>query len=139
MSHPSIKIKARAILYDHGRIMLLKQTKPKGGNYTLVGGTVERTEFARAALIRECLEEAGVHLDPKDLTLVHVLHQKNTTKERITLYFKASRWEGKLRARETDKFKAARWFDLGDLPKNLTPKVRQVLRMYRKGIAYSEM
>ena len=53
-------VKARVILYDQGRILLLKQTKPNGGNYTLVGGTVEQEEFAVEALIRESKEEAGI-------------------------------------------------------------------------------
>jgi ADP-ribose pyrophosphatase YjhB (NUDIX family) len=140
MAARKIVIKARLILYDHGRIMLLKQTKPNGGNYSLVGGTVEAHELARASLIRESKEEAGIQLQEKDLVLVHVLHQKKRKEEdRITLYFKAVRWEGKLRARETDKFKDTRWFPLDQLPNNLTPKVRQALRNYRLGIFYSEM
>ena len=122
------------------RIMLLKQTKPNGGNYSLVGGTVESDELARAALIRESKEEAGIQLQEKDLILVHVLHQKkHGNEDRITLYFKAIRWEGKLRARETAKFKDTRWFPLDKLPDNITPKVRQALRNYRRGVAYSEM
>ena len=132
-------VKARVILYDQGRILLLKQTKPNGGNYTLVGGTVEQEEFAVEALIRESKEEAGITLDKKHLKLVHVMHKRSANEHRIGLYFRASRWEGKLRAREKEKFKAAHWFDLDDLPKNLTPTVQQVLRNYRKGIFYSEM
>lgn len=132
-------IKARLILYDQGRILLLKQTKPNGGNYSLVGGTVESTEYARDALVRESLEEAGVILNPKDLTLVHVMHKVGKKEQRVGLYFKASKWEGELRALEKEKFKAARWFDLDDLPKNLTETVRIVLRSYRKGIVYSEL
>ncbi len=132
-------VKARVILYDHGRILLLKQTKPNGGNYTLVGGTVEQEEFAMEALIRESKEEAGITLEAKDLKLVHVMHKRSATEHRIGLYFRASKWEGKLRAREKEKFKAAHWFDLDDLPKNMTATVQQVLRNYRKGIFYSEM
>ncbi|RME93720.1 MAG: NUDIX domain-containing protein [Bacteroidetes bacterium] len=140
MTRRKIVIKARLILYDHGRILLLKQTKPNGGNYSLVGGTVEAGELAKASLIRESKEEAGILLKATDLTLVHVLHQKKGKKEdRITLYFRAARWEGKLRARETDKFKDARWFSLEKLPENITPKVRQALRYYRLGVYYSEM
>ncbi len=131
-------IKARVILYDHGRILLLKQTKPNGGNYTLVGGTVEAEEFALAALIRESNEEAGILLDPKDLTLVHVMHKKGKEENRVGLYFHASKWEGKLRAREKDKFKATHWFDLDHLPSNMTGTVKHVLRCYRRGIFYSE-
>ncbi|MEL6837393.1 MAG: NUDIX domain-containing protein [Bacteroidota bacterium] len=132
-------VKARVILYDHGRILLLKQTKPNGGNYTLVGGTVEQEEFAMAALIRESQEEAGIILEEKDLKLVHVMHKRSENEHRIGLYFRASRWEGKLRAREKEKFKAAHWFDLDNLPKNMTATIQQVLRHYRKGVFYSEM
>ncbi|MEL7221196.1 MAG: NUDIX hydrolase [Bacteroidota bacterium] len=131
-------IKARLILYDHGRILLLKQTKPNGGNYTLVGGTVESEEFAREALIRESREEAGIELKARDMTLVHVMHKHWKNKHRIGLYFRASKWEGQLQSLEKDKFKAVRWFDLDKLPKNLTDTVRQVLQSYRKGISYSE-
>ena len=139
MPKTSTIIKTRLILYDQGRILLLKQTKLNGGNYTLVGGSVESEEFARLALIRESKEEAGIILFEKDLTLVHVMHKVGKKQRRIGLYFKASKWEGKLRALEKDKFKAARWFDLDELPKNLTQTARIVLHSYRKGILYSEL
>ena len=131
-------IKARVILYDQGRILLLKQTTPNWGNYTLVGGTVEAEEYAREALIRESQEEAGIVLRAEDLNLVHVMHKRLVNGHRIGLYFKASRWEGQLRAREKEKFKDARWFDLDKLPRNLTGTVKKVLRCYRRGIFYSE-
>ncbi|MEZ4984472.1 MAG: NUDIX domain-containing protein [Saprospiraceae bacterium] len=131
-------IKARVILYDHGRILLLKQTKPNGGNYTLVGGTVEDEEFAVQALIRESREEAGIILHPKDLTLAHVMYKKKKDENRIGLFFHASKWEGNLRAREKEKFKSTNWFDLDHLPKNLTATVKHVLRCYRRGVFYSE-
>jgi ADP-ribose pyrophosphatase YjhB (NUDIX family) len=137
-SKVSITLKTRLILYDRGRILLLRQTKPNGGNYTLVGGTIEDAEFARESLVREALEEAGITIREKDLTLVHVLQKKSRSEQRITLYFKTSRWEGKLRAREKHKFKAAEWFDLDELPSNLTATVAHVLRNYRRGNLFSE-
>lgn len=134
-----LRIKARLILYEKGKILLLKQTKPNGGNYTLVGGNIEKNEYAKSSLIRESFEEAGINLKAKDLQLVHVL-QKNTTREqRIVFYFKAYRWEGKVRSKERDKFKAAEWFALDSLPKNLTATVRHVMKEYRKGNLYSEI
>lgn len=139
MAKHKLRIKARLILYEKGKILLLKQTKPNGGNYTLVGGNLEKDEYAKASLIRESFEEAGITLKSKDLQLVHVL-QKNTNKEqRIVFYFKANRWEGKVRSMEKDKFKAAEWFHLDKLPKNLTGTVRHVMKEYRKGNLYSEI
>ncbi|MEZ5039682.1 MAG: NUDIX hydrolase [Saprospiraceae bacterium] len=132
------RIKVRLILYDRGKILLLKQTKPNGGNYTLVGGNMEKGEYAKQTLIRESFEEAGINLKKKDLTLVHVLQKNNAVEQRLTLYFKAYRWEGKLQAKEPWKFKTVKWFSLDALPPNLTPTVRHVLQQYRQGRFYSE-
>ncbi len=138
MAASNIVLKARLILYDKGKILLLKQTKPQGGNYTLVGGNIENGEYAKQCLIRESFEEAGILLKEKDLHLVHVL-QKNTDKEiRLVLYFKAYLWEGKARSREPQKFKEVNWFELDELPRNLTGTVRHVLDQYRHGHMYSE-
>ena len=138
MSNSKISLKARLILYYKGKILLLKQTKPNGGNYTLVGGNVDSQEFARQALIRESYEEAGITLKEKDLQLVHVLHKVIGDEHRMVMYFKAYRWEGELKARETHKFKEAELFYLESLPRNLTETVRLVLEEYRKGRFYSE-
>jgi 8-oxo-dGTP diphosphatase len=131
-------IKARLILYDKGKILLLKQTKPNGGNYTLVGGNVESNEFAKAALVRETFEEAGIRLKEKHLQLVHVLHKRTAKNHRIVLYFKAHIWSGELRAKEREKFRSAEWFSLNRLPGNMTQTARQALTEYRSGHVYSE-
>ena len=138
MAKPKISLKVRLILYYKGNILLLKQTKPNGGNYTLVGGNIEDEESAKETLIRESYEEAGIILKPRDLQLVHVLHKIGKGKQRIILYFKAYRWEGNLKARETHKFKSVEWFDLDKLPPNLTDTIRHVMKAYRKGLMYSE-
>lgn len=135
----NVSLKVRLILYHRGRILLLKQTKPNGGNYTLVGGNIEDGESARQCLIREANEEAGITLKEKDLQLVHVLQKVKNGQQRIVLYFKAYRWEGELKARERHKFREAEWFHLDALPKNLTETVRQVLGEYRHGNLFSEI
>jgi ADP-ribose pyrophosphatase YjhB (NUDIX family) len=139
MISSKITVKARLILYHKGQILLLRQTKPNGGNYTMVGGTVESFETARESLIRESKEEAGLVLKPENLHLVHVLHKLKKDQQRIVLYFKAFEWEGKLKAKEPRKFKKTEWFFLDNLPKNLTATVRHVLEEYREGSFYSEI
>ena len=138
MAKNTVTLKARLILYHKGQILLLRQTKPNGGNYTLVGGTVESVEYARQSLIRESYEEAGILLKEKDLQLVHVLHKNKGGKHRVVLYFKAYRWTGQVQARERHKFKDVKWFDLESLPRNLTATIRHVLTEYRHGNLYSE-
>jgi ADP-ribose pyrophosphatase YjhB (NUDIX family) len=138
MAKFKVRLKVRLILYNSGNILLLKQTKPNGGNYTLVGGTIESGESAKGALIRESYEEAGIKLRESDLQLVHVLQKVNAKDQRLVLYFKAQQYEGKLRAKEKHKFKSVEWFSLYKLPDNLTDTVKHVLRQYRKGIQYSK-
>ena len=132
-------IKVRLILYNKGKILLLKQRKRQGGNYTLVGGTVDANEFALDALIRESEEEAGIILNEADMQLVHVLHKHTKFgAHRVTLYFKATKWKGDLRTGEPSKFKGVSWFSLDNLPSNLSSTVRHVLVQYREGQLYSE-
>ena len=134
-----IQLKVRLILYNRGNILLLRQKKVKGGNYTLVGGTIEKTEFAQEALIREAFEEAGVVIKHADLQLAHVLHKRPRNKsQRITLYFKATTWTGKIKTGEPYKFKGVAWFPLDHLPNNLSETVKHVLEQYRAGHLYSE-
>lgn len=138
MAKKKISIKTRLILYDKGKILLLKQTKPNGGKFTFVGGTIGKQEFAKDALVREAYEEAGILLKKEDLQLVHVLHKHMLDEQRIILYFKSANWGGEVRSREPFKFKEAQWFSLDNLPKNITGSIRQVLKMYRNGKLYSE-
>ncbi|CAH1001607.1 hypothetical protein LEM8419_02512 [Neolewinella maritima] len=139
MANFRVSLKARLILEDRGRILLLKQTKPNGGNYSLIGGTIERKEYAAETLIRESYEEAGVELTRADLTLVHILHKRYKKAHRIVLYFRAHHFEGELRSRERKKFENVAWHPYDALPDNLTQTVRHVLSEYGKGRLYSEM
>lgn len=134
-----VSLKARLLLIDRGKILLLRQTKPNGGNFTMVGGTIEANEFAKSCLIRESYEEAGIILRKEDLQLIHVLHKHSKGTHRIVLYFKAHNWKGQLESREQKKFKSADWHNVNDLPKNLTSTVRQVIKCYREGVLYSEI
>ncbi len=132
-------LKVRLILYHKGKILLLKQKRKQGGNYTLVGGNIEEGETAMQALIRECEEEAGILLKVKNLQLAHVLHKKTSKGQRMTLYFKANKWQGNFSNNEPQKFKGVTWFSLENLPNELTSTVRHVINQYRKGNLYSEM
>ena len=86
----------RLILEDKGNLLFLRQTKRNGGRYTLIGGNVEEHEFAREALAREAKEEASIHVELEDLTLVHTLHRHKLQKDEtlLVLYFKATRFSG---------------------------------------------
>ncbi len=135
----NIIVKARLILERDHKVLLLAQTGKNGGKFTLVGGKVEKGEYAKAALIRECQEEIGIRLASDRLDLVHVLHKKRGSGNRITLYFTTKNWKGTIHARETKKFKGVAWFSIYDLPFRTSPTVRHVLEQVKMGERYSEL
>ncbi len=130
----------RLILESESRMLFLRQTKRNGGRITLIGGNVEDREFAREALAREALEEAGIVVDPLDLTLVHVLHRHKLQKDQtlLVLYFKATRFRGIPASLEPKKFKDVQWFPLDQLPDEVSKPTLHVLRCIRQNMIYSE-
>lgn len=131
-------IKARLILKQENKVLLLAQTSENGGKFTLPGGTVEDTEFTKETLIRECKEELGILLEPSDLTLIHVLHKKKGRENRITLYFTAQDYQGTLHAKETEKFRGVSWASMERLPLKASATVKHVISSILGGAHYSE-
>lgn len=130
----------RLILEENGTMLFLRQTKQNGGRYSLIGGNVEEHEFAREALAREALEEAGIHVEPADMRLVHVLHRHKLKKDEtlLVLYFKAARFHGEPESLEPKKFKDVEWLPLQNLPDNVSKPTLHVLRGILQGEIYSE-
>ncbi len=130
----------RLILEENGKLLFLRQTKRNGGRYTLIGGNVEEHEFAREALAREAKEEASIHVNPEDLTLVHTLHRHKLKKNEtlLVLYFKSDRFSGEPESMETKKFKDVAWFSPSELPEEVSEPTRHVLQCINKAEIYSE-
>ncbi len=130
----------RLIVEEDGKMLFLRQTKKNGGRFSLIGGNVEENEFAREALAREALEEAGIQVEPVDLRLVHVLHRHKLKKDEtlLVLYFKASRFEGEPEPLEPKKFKDVKWLPVHNLPEDVSKATRHVLEGIRRGEIYSE-
>ncbi len=130
----------RLILESESRMLFLRQTKRNGGRITLIGGNVEDREFAREALAREALEEAGILVDPNELTLVHVLHRHKLQKDEtlLVLYFKTDRFRGVPASLEPKKFKDVQWLPSDHLPEEVSKPTLHVLQCVQQGLIYSE-
>ena len=124
---------ARLLLEEDGRLLFLAQTPKNGGKYSLVGGKIDDEEFLIEGLIRESKEEIGVDLLEKDLKLLHVLHHKTLTQNRIVFYFKAAHWKGEVFNREPKKFRATVWVPLDIFPATISEVTRLVLQRIHQG------
>ncbi len=131
----------RLVLEEEGNLLFLRQTPKNGGRFSLPGGNVEESEFAREALCREAEEEIGIKLTPDRLTLAHVLHRRkrDTGEIFIVFYFKAIKYKGEPVSQEPHKFDHVVWVPAADLPENLSKHTRKVLDRISRGVMYSEL
>ena len=131
----------RLILEEDGKLLFLRQTLKNGGRFSLPGGNVEVSEFAREALCREAYEEIGIRLTPERLTLAHVLHRRKRESGEIFIvfYFKAIKYKGEPVSQEPHKFDHVVWVEANNLPENLSKHTRKVLERIARGVMYSEL
>ncbi len=114
-----------------GRLLLLRQ--PPGRGWGLPAGLLKRRELPAVGAARELFEEAGVRLEPGDLTPGApnaVVHPNGGVVDTV--------WFGAVPASRTDlavdggEVLEARWFDADDLPK-LTWPTERLLGIYGIG------
>lgn len=134
------------LLIRDNKILLARRynTGWNDGNYSGVAGHLEGGETVKQAMVREAKEEADINIDQKDLEVVHTLHLLSeqldpTYKEYVIFYLSLYRWSGEPKIMEPDKCDELRWFPLGSLPENISPRIKQALDCYSKGVSFSEM
>jgi 8-oxo-dGTP pyrophosphatase MutT (NUDIX family) len=127
------------ILVKDGKILLLRRfnTGWSDGQYSVVAGHLDGNETFLQAMVREAKEEAGIELSQQDLEVAHVMHRKSN-EERIDFFILAKKWKGEPRNMEPNKCDDLNWFDMGKLPENTIPYIRQAIGCFRKGVFYSE-
>ncbi|MGW4550204.1 NUDIX domain-containing protein [Streptomyces violaceorubidus] len=97
-------------------------------------------ESAIDCLIREAMEEAGLHIERQDVELVHVVHHIGQPRNppRMGLFFRARTWSGEPVLREPDKCTQWKFWDPAALPDDLVPYTRLAIAEIQNGELYSE-
>lgn len=108
------------------------------GEYSFPAGHLDGNEAASTAMMREAKEEIGIILDSQYLNLIHVMHRKEPNEERINLFFTAKKWNGEPAIMEPDKCDDLNWFRLDNLPENIIPYIRRVIKCLEENKFYSE-
>ncbi len=140
--HQTPFIGTHLILIQNGKILLqLNDSPPFKGQYTLVAGHVDEGEDVIEALVREAKEEANITLDPQKMTVKYI-HQipnapyKGTTKDIINFFIETTEYTGTPCVNEPDKCQDIGFFDLNNLPENLSDLTRDGLEHYQKGTIF---
>ncbi|MFJ3169253.1 NUDIX hydrolase [Streptomyces roseus] len=126
-----------------GRVLLglrHPDSKYAGNTWHYLAGRCEQ-EPALACLLREAWEEAGLVIDPADVELVHVVHVVDTpgSLPLMQLVFRARRWEGTPKVRESDKCLTWQWWPRDELPDPIVSYTRTAITAIAEGRAYSQL
>lgn len=111
--------------------VLLQRRRGTGwadGLYSLPSGHVEEGETPVDAAVREAREELLITIRPEWLTLAHTTFRLNDDGNRTGFFFRAVKYEGEPRIGEPDRCDDLRWFPADEMPPNILPYVRFVLR-----------
>jgi 8-oxo-dGTP pyrophosphatase MutT (NUDIX family) len=101
-------------------------------------GHLEQGESVIDGAIREASEEAGVAIDPDDLTFVHVVHYRAPGSEgRLGFFFLTEKWAGDPWNREPGKCARLIWSDPGQPPSAAVPYTAAALRQIAQGQPFS--
>lgn len=110
----------RIIIFDTGRVLLLRHWYAPWV-WTLPGGGIDRGEDAQRAAVRETREETGL--------IVRSIENAGTD-ENVHLFVCKS-FEGTLAIRPNIEIMTRRWFDINNLPAEISPSHLRHIETYR--------
>lgn len=114
------------------------QTGFQDGNYGVPAGHLDGEETTREGCAREISEEIGININPKDLSVVHVMHRKGEHDERFDFFMTTDKYTGEIINNEPNKCDDLSWFPLDNLPDNIVDYVAVAIKHFRNGVTYSE-
>lgn len=124
------------IFNKKGEILLQKrggESKNEVGIWSKPGGAVDFGETAKKALKREVLEETGLKIEIWGL-LPHTDHIIEKDKQHwVALNYLSNSVVDNFENKEPQKCSKMQWFNLSDLPKNLTQTTKEAVENYSKG------
>jgi 8-oxo-dGTP diphosphatase len=132
------------ILKKENQVLLVQRhenSKWMPGYWNFPGGLLEENETLTAAAAREIREEVGVIVNPTNFTFSHIIQvHANISKLQDILgaYFITEQWDGAPTNCEPDKHSNVAWFDLNDLPEQMTEHALLAINSLKTKTCYYE-
>lgn len=138
-AHPRVSV--HVFLLEGGRVLLVRRAPDAVYAPNLwhasVAGKAEPGEDVATATIRECLEELGIGVGPRDLEFAHVMHSQENTGW-VHFFFVCRRWDGPVVNAEPHKHTAMEWFPAHRLPRDTVGYCTQALAHALTGQGFSQ-
>jgi ADP-ribose pyrophosphatase YjhB (NUDIX family) len=122
-----------ALILDRGKLLLVKRAgEPFKGYWDIPGGFLEAGEHPEAGVLREILEETGLHIQVGELLGIFMDIYETTGDPTLNIFYTATVSGGEARAGSDAS--GLQWFDLKALPQQIAFKsAHEVLALLRNG------
>lgn len=135
VGHSPIIHTCASVIVENERGRILLQKRADNGMWGYCGGAVELFERVEDAAKRELLEETGLSAHELELFGVfsgedqHFIYPNGDEVSTIDILYICRKYSGELRCQE-DEVSALDFFDIDDIPDNITPPVKVPLKKY---------
>lgn len=128
------------ILKDNKVLMMLRQNKFDTNLYSLPGGCLEHGETVVDGAIREIKEEVDLDVEAQDLEVVSAMHRITPWDWHSTEFVLVCKtFSGQPKIMEHDKCSDLQWFELKNLPENISLYAKQAINNYINNESFTEI
>jgi ADP-ribose pyrophosphatase YjhB (NUDIX family) len=138
--HSTLPIAVIWIIIKDDKILLLKRKNTPWMNWYwwLPWWRLDEWETMTNGTIRELNEEIWIKVKESDIISKSIIQHKDERWERIYFAAHIENYNWKEENIEIDKCEKIEWFELNNLPKNITPQVEICLKAILNKIHFSE-
>ncbi len=119
---------AKALIINGGNILLTKNINVR--LWSLPGGKVDEGETPEQCLLRELKEELGLSITKADFKLGEYVSEKEGKKDTVYVFVVNTPSADFTKDWELED---AKWFDLRNLPKDISPATLRRIREFQEG------
>lgn len=128
------------ILKDNKVLMELRKNKFDAGLYSLVGGCMEDGETVKQAAVREIKEEVNLDVCEQDVEVISVFHRITPDNwQSIEFVLLVHKFSGDSELMENNVCGDLRWFELNNLPQNISAYAKRAIDNYINKEIFSEI
>jgi 8-oxo-dGTP diphosphatase len=134
--HFQLIVDVHLLLVRDGRILLGRRANTGYGDgaYEPPSSRLDERETIVEAAVRVAAAQAGIELDPAQMSLAHVMHDVSGA-GRIAFFLTADEWAGAPEAMAS--YSDLDWFPLDELPANMIDRARVAVRNFAEGARFS--
>jgi 8-oxo-dGTP pyrophosphatase MutT (NUDIX family) len=135
--HIQLIVDVHLLLVRDGQVLLGRRVNTGYGDgaYEPPSSRLDERETIMEAAVRVAAAQAGIALDPAQMSLAHVMHDVSGV-GRIAFFLTADGWDG-LVGGPSASYSDLDWFGLDALPANMIDRARVALRDFAAGGRFS--